>query len=107
MCTDVQLLAARLRWWLRDVAKARPPVITERCCENPTASDYCWGGRPPTASLGQNEVVGDSFPQTKGAVREQDYPHWHRHVQEYFCAAWSGCSRAAGSTPQATAQPDA
>src|SRR5579864_9086670 len=23
----------------------------------------------------------------KGAVRGQDYPHWHRYVQECFCAA--------------------
>jgi hypothetical protein len=39
-----------------------------------TDNGYCWGGRPPTASLCQTEVVADS--SDKGAVRDEDYPHW-------------------------------
>src|SRR5262245_42403640 len=45
----------------------------------------CWGGRPPTASLCQNEVAQIS---NKGAVHERDYPHWGGHVQACFSGAW-------------------
>src|ERR1700739_3721945 len=24
----------------------------------------------------------------KGAVRDEDYPHWYGYVEAYFCAAW-------------------
>ena len=44
----------------------------------------CWCGRPPTASMCQNEVVEIS---SKGAVHGQDYPHWHRHFEECFSTA--------------------
>src|SRR5215217_5094093 len=45
----------------------------------------CWGGRPPTASLCQNEVAEIS---NEGAVHERDYPDWYGHVQDCFSAAW-------------------
>src|SRR6516225_479746 len=77
--------------------RARNPVIT--------GVGYCWGGRPPTASMCQNEAVTDS--SNKGAVREQDYPHWHGYVQERFSVAWRGCSRAAGAAQEASAYPSA
>jgi hypothetical protein len=38
----------------------------------------CWGGRPPTASVCQNEVCRGS--QTREAARGQDYPNWYGHV---------------------------
>src|SRR5258708_40378165 len=58
----------------------------------------CWGGRPPTASMCQNEVAKIS---DKGAVHERYYPNWCGHVQECFPAAWRGCGRAAGAAQEA------
>src|SRR4051794_20273347 len=57
----------------------------------------CWGGRPPTASLCQNEAVIRLVVEAsnKGAVRDEHYPHWHRYVQECFSIAWSRYSRKA------------
>jgi hypothetical protein len=65
---------------------------------------YCWGGRPPTASVCQNEVSDSS---NKGAVREQDYSNWRGYVQECFSVAWSGCGGKAGAAQDAAAQPGA
>src|SRR5712671_2474822 len=65
-----------------------------------TNTSGCWGGRPPTASMCQNEVVVDL---NKEAVRERSYPHWSGHVQECFSAAWCECGRAAGAAQEVAA----
>src|SRR5437660_4412453 len=76
----------------------RGPMTAERARVRGRWS--CWGGRPPTASLCQNEVVEIS---NEGAVRGQSYPHWYGHVQERFSAAWGKCGRAAGAAQEAAA----
>src|SRR6267154_5458345 len=60
----------------------------------------CWGGRPPTASMCQNEVVAIS---NEGAVHGEAYPNWYGHVEASLSAAWCQRSRGAGASPEAAA----
>src|SRR5436190_13309864 len=51
----------------------------------------CWGGRPPTASMCQNEVIAIS----KEGDRGEAYPNWYGHVEASLSAAW--CQRGGGA----------
>src|SRR6266436_4815334 len=75
-------------------------VMKEGVCPSAPIKGHgvCWGGRPPTASMCQNEVAKIS---DKGAVHERYYPNWCGHVQECFPAARGGCGRAAGAAQEA------
>src|ERR687892_217128 len=63
----------------------------------------CWGGRPPTASMCQNEVVEISRIGTssKGAVHERYYPNWSGYVQECFSATRRECCGTSGAAQEA------
>src|SRR6476660_4248440 len=83
---------------------AASPVARWRAALATTSTRGLWGGRPPTASMCQNEVVEIS---DKGAVREPDYPNWNGYVEAYFSSAWGGCVGAAGVAQATGAQANA
>src|SRR3954469_25819939 len=76
-------------------------VIARRVAPKQSSRPRCWGGRPPTASTCQSEVVGDL---TEEAVRGQAYPHWNGYVEADFSASRVGRRGTGCSAPAAEAQ---
>src|SRR6266404_2426563 len=63
----------------------------------------CWSGRPPTASMCQDEVVAIS---NEGAVRGKAYPSWYGHLEASLPAAWCQRSGGGGASREAAAEAD-